>query len=324
MIGALPWLRFRGDGSLEEPGVALDVHAHVLPVEALRLAGFPGISWDEKDATLSIDGHRVGIRDLYFPERLLSWMDENAIERALISVPPPAYRQHLAPEAAADWAKCLNHGLLQIAQRYPDRLMAMLHLPIEHPDIALELLHWVDLEAIAGFALAAGGVADNDLGSGACLPIWEALDAANAFVFLHPAGCCDERLRGFYLENLIGNPYETTVAAAQMVMAEVPARYPSIRFCLAHAGGFLPAVCGRLQHGQRTARPGVPLEIEAPLDSARRLFVDCIGHHPASLDLARTIVGPSHVLFGSDWPFPMGIRPSEVRISPVSQSASPD
>jgi len=130
------------------------------------------------------------------------------------------------------------------------------------------------------------------------------------FGFIHPGTCQDCRLAAFYMENLVGNPYETGIAATHLVMAGVPARYPKIRFCLAHAGGTFPALVGRLQHGFETRRPGLNLSVEHPLKAARRFFADGIAHHPGTLKLAKEVLGSDHIFFGSDWPFPMGLAQS--------------
>jgi aminocarboxymuconate-semialdehyde decarboxylase len=306
MSADLPPLRFGADGAADTGSFALDVHAHLVPVDEAAIRPISGVQWLAEKGVLAIDGHTLGMRDLFHPQRLLSWMDEHRVARAFISVPPPAYRQQLAARDAQCWAEYLNEGLLAIAGRYPDRLGALLHLPMEQPAVATDLAIAASREA-AGFAIAAGGAATIDFAAAACESLWHELDRRGSFVFIHPGQCCDERLAAFYLENLLGNPYETAVAASRLVMAGVPARYPSIRFCLAHAGGFFPAACGRLERGVDARRPGVPAGIEPPLAAARRFRADCIAHHPAALSLARSIFGDPHILFGSDWPFPMGL-----------------
>jgi aminocarboxymuconate-semialdehyde decarboxylase len=182
---------------------------------------------------------------------------------------------------------------------------------MEHPGLHQALL---DLEAsgrFAGFALAAGGHPAIEYSRSEHQPLWEALDRRTSFVFVHPGACRDERLSRFYLENLVGNPYETAVAAAHLVMAGVPSRYPAIRFCLAHAGGMFTSIVGRLQKGLDTSRPDVDPSMEPPLQAARRFYVDGIAHHPTTLRAARDLFGEDKVLFGSDWPFPMGLQKPE-------------
>ena len=126
-------------------------------------------------------------------------------------------------------------------------------------------------------------------------------------MFIHPATCCDGRLTAYYLENLLGNPYETTVAAAHLMFGGVLERFPGITFCLAHGGGSLAMLVGRWQRGFDTDRPGIDTSHAPPEDLVRRFAVDCIVHDADALALAARTFGEKNVLFGSDWPFPMGL-----------------
>ncbi len=287
--------------------IELDVHAHVVPVSDTRVVSQPGIAWDAAGNSLSVDGERIGLSDLFHPERLLEWMRLHTVRRALISIPPPLYRRQLGHEAALVWALAINDGLAAIASASAGRLGALFHLPLEHPGLCHELVERHAGQA-EGFAVGAGGDAQAMLSDSCFDRLWSALDRRRGFVFIHPSRCCDARLKPFYLENLAGNPYETGIAAAHLVMAGVPARFPDIRFCLAHAGGVFPSICGRLEQGFATRRPGVPQDVEWPRQAARRFYADGIAHDAAALRLAQEVFGEDHIMFGSDWPFPMGIR----------------
>ncbi len=138
-------------------------------------------------------------------------------------------------------------------------------------------------------------------------PLWQVLDGCGAFLFLHPGECCDGRLSDYYLGNLLGNPYETTVAAAHLVFGGVIERYPGLTFGLAHGGGATALLAGRWQRGFDTSRPGISLSGSPPVDLIRRIYVDSIVHGAAGLELVASVFGDDHILFGSDWPFPMGI-----------------
>jgi aminocarboxymuconate-semialdehyde decarboxylase len=293
--------------------IDLDVHTHLIPVNAERLTGIPGVRWLPEEQAMVIDGHRVGIKSLFQPQKLIDWMDRRGVQRALVSVPPPTYRQDLPPSDSLAWVNYLNEELLAIASASNGRLGALYYLPLEHPGLIEPLLESFDAR-FEGIALAAGGHPDIVYSEAHYQPLWQWLEARKSFVFMHPGACGDARLAPFYLENLVGNPYETGVAAAHLVMAGIPSRYPGIRFCLAHAGGVFPMLCGRMEQGFTTSRPGVDLEQERPLQAARRFWADCIAHHPGALRLAREVMGEDKVVFGSDWPFPMGIDdPSGVR-----------
>jgi len=286
--------------------IELDVHAHLAPINPARLSKLAGVHWREHESVLQVDDHRVAIRALFEPRRLIDWMDSHEVLRALVSIPPPLYRQHLDPARALEWVTYLNEELSQICAAHPDRFGALHYLPMEHPDTLSLLVQAGARHGVAGYTLAAGGHEAIVYSDPCYEPLWVMLNESASFVFLHPGKCCDGRLSPFYLENLLGNPYETGVAAAHLVMAGVLARHPKLRLCLAHAGGVFPAVVGRLQRGFDTARPGVDRSVERPRDAARRFYVDSIAHDASCLRMVNEVIGPGRVLFGSDWPFPMG------------------
>ncbi len=298
--------------------IALDVHAHLIPVEA-PLASVPGVSWDAASEKLVIDGHAIGIKALFHPEALIAWMDEQQVERAWISAPPPTYRPGLDAAQAAAWTQLLNDGLAAIAAAHPDRLAPLYHLPVAHPELAARIVRERAAAGEARFSMPTGqpGLMLSDASHA---PLWQALDDVSAFVFLHPGEGCDGRLDPFYLHNLLGNPSETAVAAGHLVFAGVLERHPHITICLAHAGGTVPAVAGRWQRGFATGRPGVDTQVEAPAKALRRFCVDCIAHDDTLLDLAASVFGEERIVFGSDWPFPMGVIKPHEQLAGLSES----
>jgi aminocarboxymuconate-semialdehyde decarboxylase len=287
--------------------ISLDVHAHLVPIVSGRLASLPDVIWNEGARTLTVDGHAIGMKPLFSPPELIAWMDANNVERAWISVPPPTYRQHLERDEAAAWCGYLNDGLIEIAGRYPDRLAPLPHLPVEHPSLAVSIAR----ESIAGgharFAMAAGAAPGAMLSDAAYTPLWRVLDDAAAFLFLHPGEGCDSRMDPFYLQNLLGNPVETGIAASHLVLSGVLERHTRLTICFAHGGGVAPMIAARVARGYDTARPGIDTKVEAPATGFRRLCADCITHGPAAFDLAEAVFGPDRMFFGSDWPFPMGL-----------------
>lgn len=297
------------DASLgEREAIALDVHAHLVPANLEALAEIQGVRWDAERQLLNVDGRTVGVPSLYQPRSLIRWMDEHEVRKAWISIPPPLYRQQLDAGAARKWTGYLNDGLARICADHPDRLAPLFHLPVEHPGLAAELAATRIAETDpCGFAMAAGGPATPVYSDAVLDPLWARLAAARCFVFVHPGACCDGRLKAFYLENLIGNPYETAVAASHLMFGRVCERFPGIRFCLAHGGGATALLAGRLQHGFATARAGIDTSTEPPQTTLRRFYADCVVHDNAGLAFVAHAFGEDRILFGSDWPFPMGV-----------------
>jgi aminocarboxymuconate-semialdehyde decarboxylase len=282
--------------------IALDVHAHIVPVVPERLSALRGATWDAAKETLTLDGHPLTTRLLFQPDRLLSWMDENKIERAWISIPPPSYRQELDITSSKEWCSYVNDGLTAVAARHPTRLSALLHLPIEHPSLATEIVR----NGAARFAMPTGAGPTVRLSDPAYEPLWQALDAQAAFLFMHPGTTCDSRLDKFFLRNVVGNPMETGVAASHMVMSGVMSRYTNMLVCLAHGGGIVPAIAERVQHGWSVKATGEN-KSGPPREAFRRFCADCITFSPTALGHAAAVFGADRILFGSDWPFPMGL-----------------
>lgn len=280
----------------------LDVHTHLVPAlpdEALAEAGLHRLD----SGMLAHDGTAIGPKGLYDPEALLRWLDETGGGEALVSAPPPLYRQGRQEAATRRWAAALNDRLAELLLPY-DRLHPVGYLPLDRPAAAAAELDRLADRAPVAFTASAGGdslsLADPSLDE-----VWARLSALDAPLLLHPGRVPDPRFEEFYLHNLLGNPVETALAAAQLLLGGALGRFPALRVGLVHGGGALPALLGRLQRGVDTARPGVPGGLDLR-SLARRLWVDDLAHDSGALAIAVALVGEDHVLEGSDWPFPMG------------------
>ena len=160
----------------------------------------------------------------------------------------------------------------------------------------------------------AASVGGDYLGHDRFADFWAAAEETGALVFVHPTtrGFGIEALNDYYLWNTAGNPLETTITAAHLVMAGVLERHPELRILLAHAGGAILSLRGRLRHSH-TFQPDARSRLtESPVDSIRRFYLDTVTHDPTLLRAAIEFAGAERVLLGSDYPFDMGLeRPAE-------------
>lgn len=264
---------------MAEQPVVLDVHAHLVPVTGHRLDVFDGVVWDGKANVMHVDGHAIGIKALFQPEALLAWMDENRVRQAWISAPPPLYRQQLRGSEAHAWVDYINEGLDAIAARSEGRLKALLHLPTQDPAIAASIASQAIANGHFRFSMPTGTGDERTLGDPVFEPLWSVLNQAGAFVFFHPGECADGRLQSFYLTNLVGNPYESSVALAHLIFAGVLEHHPDIAMCFAHGGGAAPMLAGRWERGHETARPGIDSARLPPSQLLRGIYADCICHN---------------------------------------------
>lgn len=300
--------------------ITLDVHAHLIPLKPGDACDMEGVSWTSY-GRLQLDEAVLAKAELYDAEALITWMDAHGVGNAWVSVPPTLYRAHLGADEAGRWAEALNAGLAAITALHPDRLAPLFHLPMQHPAVAHSVAMTASADGQRRFAMAAGdSIRNHMLSDPEFDPLWICLDEVQAFLLLHPAHACDPRLKRFSLINLLGGPTETALAGAHLAMSGVPERHPGITFCLAHGGGTLAAVSGRLQRGQDTGRAGSYLGGEKIRQAMRRFCVDCITHDGASLELVADAFGADRILFGSDWPFDMGLSEPGQQLSDVSES----
>jgi aminocarboxymuconate-semialdehyde decarboxylase len=153
-----------------------------------------------------------------------------------------------------------------------------------------------------------------ELSDPAFAPVFERCQEYELPVLLHPLNVVGSaRLSPFYLGNLLGNPFDTAVAAAHLVLGGVLDKFPRLQVCLPHAGGALPYLFGRLQHGQRV-RPEARDRARRPFGAyLRRFTYDTISHSPEALRYLISLVGADRVMIGSDFCFDMGYeRPRDI------------
>jgi aminocarboxymuconate-semialdehyde decarboxylase len=153
------------------------------------------------------------------------------------------------------------------------------------------------------------------LGDDRFRPLWAAAEQTSALVFIHPTtrGFDVPALNDYYLWNTVGNPFETAITAAHLIMAGVMEAHPNLRVLLAHGGGAILSLRGRLAHSHSFQPQAKSRLKESPVESLKRFFFDTVTH---DADILRSLVnfaGADHVLMGSDYPFDMGVeRPAEI------------
>ena len=141
------------------PGaIRLDVHAHCIPLRGeADVQGLAGIAWKEP-GVLEVDGATMDTRALYNTRAMIDWMDAQQVAHAWISIPPTLYRHQLDADAARLWTETLNRKLKQVAAQAPQRLCALLHLPMQHPVLAAQLAAAACDKGATRFAMAAGSL----------------------------------------------------------------------------------------------------------------------------------------------------------------------
>jgi aminocarboxymuconate-semialdehyde decarboxylase len=281
-----------------------DVHSHLIPDGVIKAAdtGAYGMAHDE--GKLQVCGHGVPLTRISKTAKLLDRIAADGLDGAVVSVPPPLFRPDLDQTARGDYAGFVNDALLDAVQIAPRTLRPFAYLPAEDPELSARIAAGLD-SAWAGCVIGTdlAGLLYSDPRYDA---LWQTLSDNKLPVFLHPGSSPDKRLTAFYLTNLLGNPYETALAAAHLVFGGVFDRHPALGVILAHGGGCAAALAGRWQRGADTDRPGVEKRTLPPGAALKKFHYDSLVHAPAYLDYLIETVGVDRIVLGSDWPFPMG------------------
>ena len=300
----------------------IDAHVHVIVPEVLRDAA-PDEAWrprvwrdDDGAQVVEFAGRelRSAVGEFVDVDRILAERAEAGIDHVVLCPWVNLLGYEAEPAEALERCRTQNAGLAALQAAHPDRVSVLGTVPLQDPEVAAgELEAMMAVGTFAGVEIAASvnGVA---LGDDALTPFWAAAEATGALVFVHPTtrGASGPGFADYHLWNLVGNPMETTVAAAHLVLAGVLERHTSLRVLLAHGGGAVLALRGRLRHGWSAVAPARARLTEPPEASLRRFFYDTITFDPAVLRELVAFARADRVLPGSDHPFDMAdARPAD-------------
>jgi aminocarboxymuconate-semialdehyde decarboxylase len=266
--------------------MVVDAHAHVI---------VPGlgadVAWDDRGQVIRYDGRevRAAVRELCDLARILEEQERAGVEVVVL----------------APWVNLCGVEVERqneaLAELVGERVAVLGTVDPARPEQLRELVHDGRLSGVE-IPAAPGG---DYLGHERFRDFWAAAQESGALVFVHPStrGFGLPALEEHYLWNTVGNPVETTVTAAHMIGAGVLDDFPDLNVLLAHGGGALPWLRGRLAHEQEIHGPGRDV-----VEAIRRFHVDTVVHDVEVLRGLVELLGAEHVLLGSDYPFDMGVE----------------
>jgi aminocarboxymuconate-semialdehyde decarboxylase len=302
--------------------MTIDTHAHIIVSQITRQAApeeewRPEVSWQGEQQVVDYGGRQVrsAVREFVDPEKIIAEQDIAGVERIVLCPWVNLLRYDVPAEEGLRIARLQNQALCELVTSYPERISALGAVPMQDPQLAAQEVRQIMREpGLAGVELQAS-VNGVYLGDDQFRPFWEAAEESGALVFIHPTtrGFTNQAFNQYYMWNTVGNPLETTITAAQMVMAGVLQDHPDLKVLLAHGGGALLALRGRLSHSQ-TFQPLARSRLkESPMESFQRFYYDTVVHDVGVLRDLVDFAGPDHVVVGSDYPFDMGVaQPAEV------------
>ncbi|HXW55414.1 MAG TPA: amidohydrolase family protein [Candidatus Cybelea sp.] len=296
--------------------LVIDVHNHYYPpsyIDALRSGpsnvpvtvdreGHPHLHYPG-DYNIAVRGHR----DIDYREGVLKNL---GVDTQVISLTTPGTHVE-TPANAARLASIVNDALARVASDKRGRFLAYATLPLNDPAASVRELERACTQLGMSGAMIFSNVNGVALADARYWPLYEAANALGAVLHIHPTSPVGvEAMTEFWLMPLVGFLMDTTLAAAGLVFAGVPERFPRIRWVLSHLGGAIPYLAERLDRGFR-AFPECRANISRPpSEYLKQFYYDTVNFDRSALELAISFAGVDHILAGSDYPHQIGSIPS--------------
>jgi aminocarboxymuconate-semialdehyde decarboxylase len=268
----------------------IDFHAH---------CEFPGVRELMKGTTPANSPLIIG------PERLRA-MDAQGIDVEVLSINPFWYA--VDRDVARALIRAQNEKMAEFCAKTPERFVGLATIALQHPDLAAEQLdEGVRKLGLRGVSVGTS-VGNEELASPRFDPFWAKAQELDVPVFMHPQGVPElqSRLQGNgVLTNVIGNPLATTIALSHLIFQGTLDKFPRLKICAAHGGGYLPSYADRSDHGCLTFPEQCNRKLnKRPTEYLKQLYVDSLVFSGEALRHLIAVCGVTQIVLGTDHPFP--------------------
>ncbi|MGI9236404.1 MAG: amidohydrolase family protein [Woeseiaceae bacterium] len=238
----------------------------------------------------------------------LQQMDDQGIDVQAVSLHVGQYHHWANRDLAGEIVGIQNNKIAELCAAHPDRFVGLGAVALQHPDLAVEQMKFAIKEYdMRGFMIT-GSVNDEELSDPKFHPFWAAAEELGTVIFIHPRNfpAGQSRLEGNgQLDNVIGNPLETTVALSHLIFEGTLDKYPGLKICAAHGGGYLPSYIGRSDHCVQSW-PAVCKPVDKlPSEYLKQLYFDSLVYTTENLRHLIQTVGADRIVIGTDFPFNM-------------------
>jgi aminocarboxymuconate-semialdehyde decarboxylase len=293
--------------------VKIDLHTHYYPQTFFQMVrDTPSdYSFEVDAAGMTIITHRgtrfIGITaPMTDPVKRLEDMDRVGIDVEVISVSTPNIffaGERRQPEVA----RMVNDSYAELISKYPTRYKGFASIPMDAPDAALAELHRALDDLKLNGVILLSNIRGRALTSPVYRPFFEEANRMKLCILLHPMIPINpEPYKEFNLGPLVAFPFDTTLAVAKMCFDGMLAKFPDIRWIIAHAGGAIPYIMERLDNGYRDYAETKTNIDRLPSEYLKNLYYDTVTFSPYVLRLLRDLVGVDHMVMGSDYPHLLG------------------
>lgn len=292
----------------------VDVHTHYLPESYRNLLH----EWGKSVRIENYGGtpHAVyhgavreitpGFRDL---DARAEWIADHDIDLTLASISNPSpHDDAFSDDESVELVQAINDGFAAAQQARPDEFVGLGTIPFRDPEVAVAEVDRIASDLKLPGVTVPTTVCGQQLSDPDFEPVFDRIVGHDLPVFLHPTrNVVSDRLRPDEsgLDPTIVFPMDTTVAVSRLIWNGFFDRH-DVDLLIAHMGGTLPYLVGRLERGRQRFRdePGTPPK-RPMLDYVEEFYYDAISFHAPALGAAIETVGADHLCFGTDYPFAM-------------------
>lgn len=297
---------------------AVDVHSHAMPMPLLHwlasnaLADLSAVGQNIARLDPQVSGVGPGAPlplapSQHDPAIRLQEMDQMGVSHHAVAMPPFLFASTCTdPALVCEVIARGNDGLAEFCAADHERLLALGSVPLGIDGAADEARRCLDELGMSGITIGTRGFG-KDLDDPVNDDLWALLAERGTFIFMHPSGVPDgARLKDFWAPQLVGYPMETGIAVSRLISGRVLERF-DLKLCLAHGGGCVPALRGRMDMGWERKDVARTTDLP-PSDYAARLYYDTAIFNRTMLARLVEDYGADHVLMGTDHPFELGDR----------------
>ncbi len=275
----------------------IDTHAHLYPARYLDFLEEHGMS---PELTKIARNMRASDEPEEMAARIQQ-MDAAGVQEQILSVTPQAPMLQDA-NAALEGARMVNDIYIEQMKNHPGRFRAYLALPVPHVKESLTILdEYFEQDGCVGVTVPTFINGSMSLADEALEPLYARLNELNARVYVHPTGggAQSPAINDFCLQWVNGAPVEDAIATLHLLKADIPHKYPNIRFHIAHLGGDLAFLAQRLEDNYEDWGSFE----HSPNKALKKMWFDTANFYGPSLVLAAQTYDPHKLLAGSDYPY---------------------
>ena len=294
----------------------IDIHHHYVPQQLIEETKKHGkalgveVTEDKGSWALSFTGskpHRLQ-PPIFDVEGHLEIMDRGQVGLATLEANTNSLGYRLNGAQGEAWCNLYNDCTNLLAQQRPDRFIGMAVVPLQDAARAAKVLEHAIVDLKFRGAFIGTNVNGQYYNTTDFDPFWAKAQELDIMIVMHPehiAGA--ERMTEYGLNVVCGNPADSTLSLGYMFYSGLFDRFPNLKVCALHGGGFLPFHLGRFDKEFVTGQKTRPAQAKYPPSAyLKNLYFDTLVYDVDTLEYLKAKVGTDKLMLGTDYPYTLG------------------